>query len=855
MNSFSKWYKNAKLGTKLLAAFLTVGLLPFSIMGYIALEKSSAALEKNAFNQLKAVREIKKTQIEQFFAERQGDIGVLTLTVNTLRDRAFQRLEAVHSIKVDQIREFLRANKLDNRNLFKYPETLAGINKIMQKRDGMGKTGETYLVGPDKLMRSDSFLDPVNHSVRASFANPEKGKVDTEAVRRGLAGESGSDVIVDYNGNPVLSIFSPLNVNGERWIVIAEMDVAEAFSPVDEEGKEFYAEYVKMYGYYDMFLIDPSGYVFYSASREPDYQTNMVNGKYASSNLGKLTRKVLETRQFALADFEPYEPSNGEPASFIAIPLVHKKDNEIEVIIALQLSLEAINKIMKQREGMGETGETYLVGSDLLMRSDSFLDPVNHTVSASFANPAKGKVDTEAAREAVAGNTDAKIIIDYNGNPVLSAYTPVKVGSTTWGLLAEIDESEAFSAINALKTLMAIIAIIGVASIIAVALVIARSISNPVIKAVEVLNELGKGNLNVSVETDREDEIGQMLSAVDKFSSDLSSVIREINMAAEQVNTGSAQVSDSSQSLSQGATESAASLEEITSSLTQIGSQTKLNAENASQANSLSTQAREMAEGGNKQMEEMVSAVTEINESSKNISKIIKAIDEIAFQTNLLALNAAVEAARAGRHGKGFAVVAEEVRNLAARSAKAAEETAELIEGSVKKAENGTAMAHRTSESLAEIVSGVTKVTDLVAEIAGASNEQAQGISQVNQALGQIDQVTQQNTANAEESAAAAEELAGQAINLKKMLARFTLKAENGRRSLPAYNHPNEKGMDRESNHKRNSRNVVISHSAPVKSGNGKGFHPGVKEKVRSTGNGKKENLVIALTDEEFGKF
>ena len=303
------------------------------------------------------------------------------------------------------------------------------------------------------------------------------------------------------------------------------------------------------------------------------------------------------------------------------------------------------------------------------------------------------------------------------------------------------------------------------------------------IQTVEAATELMAGNAEHHMEVAKHEAntasvvliglcivLGSVLSfgIVRGITKPVNRIIADLTEGAEQVASASGQVSSASQSLAEGATEQAAGLEETSSSLEEMSSMTKQNADSAQQANTLASEASKAANNGGEAMGRMSTAIADIQKSADETAKIIKVIDEIAFQTNLLALNAAVEAARAGEAGKGFAVVAEEVRNLAMRSAEAAKNTSSLIEESVKKSNNGVDIAGEVSKVLDEIVSSVGKTTDLAGEIAAASQEQSQGIDQVNTAVSQMDKVTQQNAANAEESASASEELSAQAESMNQ---------------------------------------------------------------------------------------
>jgi methyl-accepting chemotaxis protein len=304
---------------------------------------------------------------------------------------------------------------------------------------------------------------------------------------------------------------------------------------------------------------------------------------------------------------------------------------------------------------------------------------------------------------------------------------------------------------------------------------IARLISRPLAATVGVLEKVAAGDLTAQLEVETKDEVGRMAESLNRATEAMRTALSEVRASAESMASSAQQLASSSEELASGAQEQASSLEETTSTLEEITSTVKQNADNAKQANQVASGSRDTAEKGGQVVTETVTAMGEINEASKNIAEIITTIDEIAFQTNLLALNAAVEAARAGEQGRGFAVVATEVRNLAQRSATSAKEIKRLIQDSVRKVENGSALVNKSGETLHEIVGSVKRVTDIVAEIAAASREQSVGIEQVNKAMLQMDQVTQANSSQTEELSSTAQSLSSHAQQLQALVERFRL--------------------------------------------------------------------------------
>ena len=393
-----------------------------------------------------------------------------------------------------------------------------------------------------------------------------------------------------------------------------------------------------------------------------------------------------------------------------------------------------------------------------------------------------------AARAAVRGGADERKAItdpaakkkhlDGTYGPQFAAY----LGAID--KFVDVQRRQRDEAVETERTMQARLVWVSVAAAAAVvalgmllAVLLVRSITHPLGRAVALAERIAQGDLTADAHDERKDELGRLLRSLSAMAARLRGVVGEVRTGVESVSTASSEIASGNQDLSARTEQTAANLEETAASMEQLTATVTQSADTARQANQLVSNAAQAAEQGGQVMTQVVSSMEHITDSSRKIADIIGVIDGIAFQTNILALNAAVEAARAGEQGRGFAVVAGEVRSLAQRSAEAAKEIKGLISASVQSVESGSQQVAQAGRSMDEIVGGVRRVSDLIAEITASSTEQRDGIAQVNQAVANLDQMTQQNAALVEQSAAAASSMRDQAGRLAEVVSVFNVGA------------------------------------------------------------------------------
>jgi methyl-accepting chemotaxis protein len=711
------------------------------------------------------------------------------------------------------------------------------INAVMAERAGMGESGESYLVGSDLLMRSDSYLDPEAHSVSASFRDPVNGRIDTLASQRALAGESGADIIVDYNGNAVLSAYAPLDIFGERWAILSEIDQAEAMAAVSE------LQNISMLVFALVALACiVIGYFIARSISRPVVKVSEAIASIAAGNLDvklRIKRKdeigqLAESMQFMQQQLrevietgvQPLVRKAGQGDLSERLTLDGKQGFYLDLSESINQLVEVNEKFLDEttlvvsalaegdldtRSEVDFAGAFARVQSDINQMRGNLAQVIGQDVHKIVAAAGEGELGQRIEltdkqgfykQLSVAINDLMEVnqaIIDDTLNVsrgLMNGELGVQIERHYRGSFAELKNNlQAMQARLSQVIETDIQAIVGAASqgdlkqridladkegfyhkLSASINELVASSDEIISDTSRVVNAMAGGDLSHRIDKQYQGAFDRLKQDINRTVEKLTETVSEIKSTAAVVKNGSDEITLGSANLSQRTEEQAASLEETASAMEEMTANVQSNSENCIQAESLSGDASNMAEQGGDVMNRAVNSMQAISESGKQIDNIINVIDEIAFQTNLLALNASVEAARAGEHGKGFAVVADEVRGLAGRCADAANQVKTIIQDSNSRIEEGSALVNESGQMLADIVTAVKQVRDIVSEISSASGEQTRGLEEISKAVTSMDEMTQQNAALVEQTAAACESLGDKSNTLDKLIAFFSVR-------------------------------------------------------------------------------
>ncbi|WP_276639661.1 methyl-accepting chemotaxis citrate transducer [Siccibacter turicensis] len=505
-----------------------------------------------------------------------------------------------------------------------------------------------------------------------------------------------------------------------------------------------------------------TGGLFYSSvSQDRDNFQNSGQLNYQQEQLGDSIQTLVKTRVTVTRVAIRFLKNQRDPASLAAIDkLLGVASESLDKAQSQFNAYKNSPRLAGQDEALAQQIQTKLTAyHDVLQASVGFLRANNYE--------AYGNLDAQAAQDELE-----------------SAYSTWRAENNRLLQVAADDNQSSFTS---MQWTLGSIAVVVIAILVLIWVGLQHLLLTPLHRAMTHIRAIADGNLTHTIDGEGRNEMGQLASTLKTMQASLINTVSSVRDSSESIYTGAGEISAGSNDLSSRTEQQAASLEETAASMEELTATVKQNTDNARQAAQLAKNASETADKGGRVVDQVVTTMKEISDSSQQIAHITSVIDSIAFQTNILALNAAVEAARAGEQGRGFAVVAGEVRTLASRSAQAAKEIKSLIENSVSRVGMGSSLVHQAGDTMKEIVTAVTRVTDIMGEIASASDEQSKGIEQVSQAVSQMDSVTQQNAALVEESAAAAAALEDQADQLRQAVAVFRLA---GNREAPVRHTP-----------------------------------------------------------------
>ena len=544
---------------------------------------------------------------------------------------------------------------------------------------------------------------------------------------------------------------------------------SEAYRQVDAHYQQYLTSLQDLHQCEDIYLIDKGGDIVFSTAKDADLGTNLVSGRHRASGLAQAWKNAMQ-HGITFTDYGHY-PVQGDDSIvlFVGGP-IHSAAQTVGALV-VRLSPTPLNTILQERTGLGQTGETYIIGRDHLMRSDSHFEESSSILEI--------RVETVTADKALDGEQGYEHQTDYRGQQVASAYSPLDLGyDLGWAIFTEIDSAEALAAITTIRKENRLAALLYAFLALLATLLLAWTFRKPILEANQALNRLAEGDLTTRLTSYSKDELGDMARSMNHTFDALSHLVSTIKTSASNVKSGSEEIATGTQDLSQRTQEQAAALEETAATIEQMTATIRQNATNAANADQKASGAREVAHQGGEVVTRTAQAINDVIDSSNRISAVVDIVNELAFQTNLLALNAAVEAARAGEQGRGFAVVAQEVRNLAGRSASAAKEIQSMVNDTRMRVTEAHELVSTSGSTLKEIIATIDDVAISIAEIAAASQEQALGVEQINLGVGQMDRVVQENASMVEETSAAAENLADEARRLQHMVSTFTVRGQ-----------------------------------------------------------------------------